>query len=83
LDETNPVVMKYATLVAMVRASGVSTVDYIPYFKSLKDIYPAESLKPEANDSVKYFNENNGYGAELAYMIEVSQDRLTKLNFDF
>jgi hypothetical protein len=83
LDETNPVAMKYAKLVSMVRESGVSTVDYTSYFMWTKDTYPAESLKREINESVKYFNENNGYGATLEYVLEVSQANLNKLHFEF
>lgn len=83
LDETNPVAMKYAKLVSMVRESGVSKVDYTSYFMWTKDTYPAESLKREINESVKYFNENNGYGAKLEYVLEVSQVNLNKLHFEF
>lgn len=83
LDETNPVAVKYAKLVSMVRESGVSKVDYTSYFMWTKDTYPAETLKREINESVKYFNENNGYGAELEYVTEVTQDKLNKLHFEF
>jgi hypothetical protein len=83
LDETNPVAMKYAKLVSTVRESGESKVDYTSYFMWTKDTYPAESLKVKINESVKYFNENNGYGAEIEYVTEVSQDRLNKLHFEF
>ena len=83
LDETNPVAMKYAKLVSMVRESGVSKVDYTSYFMWTKDTYPAETLKREINESVKYFNENNGYGAELECVTEVTQDKLNKLHFEF
>jgi hypothetical protein len=83
LDEKNPVAMKYAKLVSTIRESGVSKVDYTSYFMWTKDTYPADSLKIKINESIKYFNENNGYGAELEYVLEVSQESLNKLHFEF
>jgi hypothetical protein len=83
LDETNPVALKYAKLVSLVRESGVSKVDYTSYFMWTKDTYPAESLKREINESVEYFNINNGYGAKLEYVTEVTQVKLNKLHFEF
>jgi len=83
LDESNPVAMKYAKLVSMARESGESKVDYTSYFMWTKNTYPTDSLKLKINESVKYFNENNGYGAELEYVSEVSQENLNKLHFEF
>lgn len=83
LDESNPVAMKYAELISMVRESGESKVDYTSYFMWTKDTYPTDSLKLKINESVKYFNENNGYGAELEYVADVSQENLNKLHFEF
>ena len=83
LDETNPVAMKYAKLVSMVRESGESKVDYTSYFMWTKDTYPTDSLKRTINESVKYFNDNNGYDTKLEYVTDVSQDKLNKLHFEF
>jgi hypothetical protein len=83
LDETNPVAMKYAKLVSMVRESGESKVDYTSYFMWTKDCYPIDSLKRQINGSVKYFNDHNGYDTKLEYVTDVSQDKLNKLHFEF
>jgi len=80
--EENAVVNKFILLVRSIR-SGLSKVDYESYCMWTPDSFPKKKIIEDLNNSVEYFNKNNGYGETLKPVITANQDELNALHFDF
>jgi len=82
LFDSNPVVIKFIELVNSIKKVE-NEVAFPSYFMWTKRNFPIEIYVNSINESVEYFNKNNGYSHILKKVTHLSQDTLNSLHFDF
>lgn len=80
--EENQVVEKFTGLVKSIR-SGKSKVDYESFCMWTPESFPKAEIIQDLNNSVRYFDEHNGYGETLKPVTSASREELNALHFEF
>ncbi len=80
--ENHNVVDKFVELVSSIKA-GSSKVDYESYCMWTAQNFPKIKIITELNESVDYFNHNNGYGEKLKPVLNGVLSELNDLHFEF
>jgi len=82
LLDNNSVVDKFVKLVKSIKSKNHAAA-FPSYFMWTKRNFPTAKYIDSINTSVEYFNKNNGYNHHLKPVINLNQNELNLLHYDF